>query len=73
MKYNYMCVRSGEDQVVTDFVSECDIRVNRDDVTRHDYEFDRVFGPESAQSEVFDAVSALIMSCLDGYNVCTVF
>jgi hypothetical protein len=34
------------------------------------FEFDRVFGPESGQEEVFEDVAQLTTSALDGYNVC---
>ena len=34
------------------------------------YAFDRVFGPDAAQSDVYEECSALIRCVCDGYNVC---
>ncbi|KAH7094016.1 kinesin-domain-containing protein [Auriculariales sp. MPI-PUGE-AT-0066] len=34
------------------------------------FAFDRVFGPQSTQAEVFDEVGQLAQSCVDGYNIC---
>ncbi|EJD48271.1 C-terminal kinesin [Auricularia subglabra TFB-10046 SS5] len=34
------------------------------------FAFDRVFEPASSQQEVFEEVSQLAQSCIDGYNVC---
>lgn len=34
------------------------------------FEFERVFLPSSTQEDVFDDVSGLIQSCMDGFNVC---
>ena len=38
--------------------------------SKYDFEFDRVFGPGTTQDVVYEEISQLVRSSMDGYNVC---
>ena len=45
-------------------------RFDRTDTKTHSFEFDRVFGPLSTQANVYEEISHMVQSAVDGYNVC---
>ncbi|CEM05202.1 unnamed protein product [Vitrella brassicaformis CCMP3155] len=53
------------------FPGDDEIRITND-VTgqKKTWRFDKIFAHEATQQELFDEVQALVVSCLDGYNVC---
>jgi kinesin family member C1 len=58
------------------YLDEQTIEMNNSDVLnkgakqRHEFSFDQVFHSETRQEDIFEMVSPLIQSALDGYNVC---
>jgi Kinesin motor domain len=62
--------KSGEDIDVTGFPSPEDLTIQRDPNTKTKFEYDRVFNSSSTQQEVFDAIQPMVVSVLDGYNIC---
>lgn len=44
-------------------------RGHQQDQQAHDFTFDRVFGPESQQDEVFDMVKPLVHATVDGESI----
>lgn len=41
-----------------------------DKQSKFDFTFDRVFGPDASQLDIFEEISQLVQSALDGYNCC---
>lgn len=61
----------GNDELAAYFPFEDEVVVSADDLgSRKKFSFDRVFTPESTQPEVFTDVQPMVVSAMDGYNVC---
>lgn len=57
------------------YLDECSLEIcnndfNTNKLIKHDFSFDQVFHARSRQEDIFEMVSPLIQSALDGYNVC---
>ncbi|XP_023309074.2 protein claret segregational [Lucilia cuprina] len=46
------------------------VNYDKNKANAHTFSFDQVFHPVSAQESIFEMVSPLIQSALDGYNIC---
>lgn len=58
-------LQKNESESVVEFVDE-----NRLVLKNKSFEFDRVFDPTTNQATIFQEIQPLILSVLDGYNVC---
>ncbi|CAD5212763.1 unnamed protein product [Bursaphelenchus okinawaensis] len=62
-------VKPGPSGVVTLDPLDVDVITINIDNTNKRFLFDKIFGQEASQADVFDEVSPLVQSCLDGKNV----
>ncbi|XP_067656013.1 carboxy-terminal kinesin 2-like [Haliotis asinina] len=51
-------------------LNESSLAASRRGQNKYDFTFDKVFQPETTQSQVFEEIAQLVQSALDGYNVC---
>jgi kinesin family member C2/C3 len=60
----------GPDQLCVAFPNPGEVRVFNEKNREKNWEFDEVFGVDSTQEDVYRDVSDLVVSVLDGFNVC---
>lgn len=65
-----VCKWSFNDESSLEIISNEIVQAGNRKQTKHDFAFDQVFDPNTTQDEIFETVSPLIQSALDGYNVC---
>ena len=44
--------------------------IGNDATSKHSFSYDHVFGPNAGNGNIFEEISQLVQSALDGYNVC---
>lgn len=62
-----MAAETGQDQLVVKSKSESATGKEREQILQ--FQFDKIFQPKHGQREVFEEISMLAQSVLDGYNV----
>ena len=62
-------LRPAPDAVVTALPDGISVKANAPDGKESAFTFDRVFGGQARQTDVFQEVSELVQSALDGYQV----
>lgn len=68
VKYSYP---KGNQELLVERKAINDVTSKKPSGAKQDsFKFDRVFGPQASQAEVFEEISHLVQSALDGYNCC---
>ncbi|XP_062514240.1 kinesin-like protein klp-3 isoform X2 [Corticium candelabrum] len=64
------CRHDDRYSVALEFPTEGEIAAHTPQGPQKIFEFDKVYGPETTQEQVFEDTLPTIMSCADGYNIC---